>query len=131
MMMDAKDGMHLRDFTLENYREVKDLMEPAVRKRAFHVLSENERVLAAEKALKAGDLKNFGQLMNESHESLRVYYEVSSAELDWLVEAAQSTEGCYGSRLTGAGFGGCTISIMEASALEEYRSKHPSSPTAE
>ncbi len=123
MMTNTGDEFYLRDFTMDNYREVKDLMLPAVRKRAFHVLSENERVLNAEKALNSGDLKAFGQLMNESHESLRVYYEVSSPELDWLVAAAQSIEGCYGSRLTGAGFGGCTISIMESSAIDAYKAK--------
>jgi galactokinase len=123
IMSIKKNGKALRDFTKEDYDKYRDLLQPTVRKRAFHVISENDRVLEGEKALNAGNLKKFGELMNQSHGSLKTFYEVSSPELDWLVEAAQNTPGCYGSRLTGAGFGGCTVSIIEAAHVAEYKAK--------
>jgi galactokinase len=117
----TKEGESLRDFTLEEFNKVSKKMPEIIRKRALHVISENQRVLDAEKALKEGNLKEFGSLMNQSHESLKVNYEVSSPELDWLTETARSIPGCYGSRMTGAGFGGCTVTLIESSAIQAYK----------
>jgi galactokinase len=98
-------------------------------KRARHVVSENERVLASVAALRAGNVQRFGQLMNESHNSLRDDYEVSGPELDTMVELARATPGVLGARLTGAGFGGCCVALVTAeqasaaaaSITERYR----------
>jgi len=93
----------------------------STRKKCLHVVEENQRVLEAEEALRKKDLVTFGKLMNRSHESLRDLYEVSCPELDWLVKRAWETEGVYGSRLTGAGFGGCTVTLIEEDAIPLYR----------
>jgi galactokinase len=87
------------------------------------VVSENERVLEAEAALRRGDLTAFGGCMNRSHESLRDLYQVSCPQLDWLVDCARETPGVYGSRMTGAGFGGCTVTLLEEEAVMEYQRK--------
>lgn len=87
-------------------------------KRARHVITEIQRCLEAAVALENGDLMKFGILMNESHNSLRDDYEVSSPELDILVSAAREVEGVVGSRLTGAGFGGCTVTLLRKDAVE-------------
>jgi galactokinase len=94
-----------------------------VYRRCRHVISENQRVLDAADALRASDLECFGRLMYESHRSLQQDYEVSCAELDLLVEIASSCEGVYGSRMTGGGFGGCTISIVGSHAVEAFQQK--------
>ena len=78
--------------------------------------------MEAVKVLQAGDLERFGQLLNQSHESLRDDYEVSCREVDILVEIAREIDGTLGSRMTGAGFGGCTVSLVSTSALEQFRS---------
>jgi galactokinase len=111
----------LRDVTLEQLEQAKERLDPIVYCRARHVVTENARVLAAVAALKSGDLPRFGELMNESHESLRDDYEVSSPALDSLVAAAREVEGCLGSRLTGAGFGGCTVSLVRKDRIEAFR----------
>ena len=111
----------LRDVTVAQLEEhVADLPEP-VRARARHVITENERVMRSAEALDAGDLAAFGRLMNESHASLRDDYQVSIPEMDVLVEAAQRVPGCYGSRLTGAGFGGCTVSLVDRAAVGRFQ----------
>ncbi len=111
----------LRDVTIDQFHEHEaDLPEP-VRARARHVITENDRAERSAVALEAGDVAAFGKLMNESHISLRDDYEVSIPEMDTLVAAAQSVPGCYGSRLTGAGFGGCTVSLVEQSAVERFK----------
>ena len=89
-------------------------------KRAKHAVYENRRTLKAVEALKAGDITGFGQLMNGSHVSLRDDYEVTGPELDALVEAAWQVEGVIGSRMTGAGFGGCSVSIVENRAVDSF-----------
>jgi galactokinase len=97
------------------------LAEP-LRKRAEHVIYENLRVIAAVAALKKNRFEEFGKLMYESHASLAKHYEVSLPELDCLVEAARSVPGVLGSRMTGAGFGGCTVTLVrkeQAQALIE------------
>jgi galactokinase len=84
------------------------------------VVSENQRVLDAVKALRQSDLVLFGQLMNASHDSLRDDYEVTGTELDTLVEEARKVEGVLGSRMTGAGFGGCTVSLVHKDAIDRF-----------
>lgn len=89
-------------------------------KRARHVISENERVKRAHQAMLAGDLKTFGFLMNASHASLKVDYEVTGKELDTLVALAQRQKGVLGSRMTGAGFGGCTITLIQRECIDDF-----------
>lgn len=93
------------------------------RKRAKHAVYENQRTMRAVEALKANDVARFGQLMNESHISLRDDYEVTGIELDTLVEEAWKVEGVIGSRMTGAGFGGCTVSIVKDEAIDSFIEK--------
>lgn len=88
-------------------------------KRARHVVTEIQRTLDAAAALEKGDFRQFGRLMNESHDSLRDDYEVSSKELDSLVSAAREVDGVLGSRLTGAGFGGCTVTLLRRDAVDK------------
>jgi galactokinase len=99
--------------------EVEQLPEPLER-RARHVVSENERVLAAAEALRSGDVARAGELMNESHASLRDDFEVSTPELDLLVDLAARTECVIGARLTGAGFGGCTVNLVERDGVAGF-----------
>lgn len=94
--------------------------DKTVRRRAHHVVSENQRVLDAVKALRESDLVLFGQLMNASHDSLRDDYEVTGIELDILAEEARKVEGVLGSRMTGAGFGGCTVSLVHKDAIARF-----------
>lgn len=102
----------LRDVSYEELAQHRDLLSPTVFRRCRHVVRENERVFETVAALKAADLARVGRLMDESHESLRDDYEVSSLALDAMVEAMRSTPGCRGARLTGAGFGGCAIALV-------------------
>jgi len=99
------------------------LLPESTRKKCLHVVEENERVLEAEQALLKKDLVYFGKLMNRSHESLRDLYEVSCPELDWLVKRAWETEGVYGARMTGAGFGGCTVTLIDEAAIPVYQAR--------
>lgn len=111
----------LRDVTVEQFQaHAADLPEP-IRRRARHVITENDRTLRGAAALERGDVAAFGRLMDESHASLRDDYEVSIPEMDALVAAARRVPGCYGARLTGAGFGGCTVSLVERSAVERFQ----------
>ena len=111
----------LGDLTEEQFEEVKDAVKnPVCRKRAKHAVYENQRTIRAVAALKAGDLETFGKLMNASHVSLRDDYEVTGKELDTLVETAWKQEGVIGSRMTGAGFGGCTVSIVKEEAIDDF-----------
>ncbi len=110
----------LRDVTPAHLEANADLLPPVVHRRARHVVSEIERTLAAAAALERGDLPRFGALMDASHASLRDDYEVSIPELDALVEIARGLPGCYGSRLTGGGFGGSTVSLVAEGAVEGF-----------
>ena len=111
----------LGDLTEEQFEEVKDAVKnPVCRKRAKHAVYENQRTIKAVAALKAGDLETFGKLMNASHVSLRDDYEVTGKELDTLVETAWKQEGVIGSRMTGAGFGGCSVSIVKEEAIDDF-----------
>ena len=107
----------LRDVTPELFEANNDELTPIVRRRCRHVVAENQRVLDATEALKAGRLDRFGELMKASHRSLRDDFEVSCPELDLLVKLANATDGVLGSRMTGAGFGGCTVSIAHKNAI--------------
>ncbi|KHO63053.1 galactokinase [Thermoanaerobacter sp. YS13] len=112
---------NLSEITIEQFEEYKDLIpDEVLRKRAKHVITENKRVLDAVKALNDKDLIRFGELMIESHNSLKDDYEVTGKELDTLVEEALKLKGVIGSRMTGAGFGGCTVSIVKEDAVEEF-----------
>ena len=102
----------------EKYQSV--ITDDICRRRARHAVSENERTIQAVQALESNDLSRFGRLMNESHCSLRDDYEVTGNELDTMVEAAWETEGVLGSRMTGAGFGGCTISLVRTEAVDNF-----------
>ena len=113
----------LRDVTLADLENHRTQLTEVVYRRCRHVISENQRVLDAAQALRASDLNIFGRLMYESHRSLQQDYEVSSKELDLLVEIASSCEGVYGSRMTGGGFGGCTITLVSAHSVEAFQEK--------
>ena len=113
----------LRDVTREQLEQYGRDMPEVVYRRCRHVITENERVLAAANALERRDLKEFGRLMAESHRSLRDDYEVSSAELDLMVELAQPIEGVYGARMTGGGFGGCTVNLVAVEQRDEFRAR--------
>jgi galactokinase len=106
----------LRDVQPSDIEAAHGTMDNLLWRRAHHVVSENERVLEAVRVLESGDLERFGELMNQSHESLRDDYEVSSKELDTLVELARQQPGVLGARMTGAGFGGCTVNLVRADA---------------
>lgn len=107
--------------TEEQFEKVKGAVkDPVRRKRAKHAVYENQRTVKAVEALKTNDLNLFGKLMNESHISLRDDYEVTGKELDTLVESAWKVKGVLGSRMTGAGFGGCTVSIVKDDAVEYF-----------
>ena len=110
----------LRDVTASMLAESE--MAPLIRRRAEHVIEENERVELAVEALEAGEMAALGQLFAESHASLRDLYEVSSPDLDALVEIATAVPGVVAARMTGAGFGGCTVNIVERGAVDRLRS---------
>lgn len=111
----------LGELTEEEFENNKDLIKDEIRvKRARHAVYENQRTLKAVKALENNDIQTFGKLMNESHTSLRDDYEVTGKELDTLVELAWKHEGTIGARMTGAGFGGCTVSIVKRSLGEDF-----------
>ena len=111
----------LGDLTEEEFEQVKTaITDPVCVRRAKHAVYENARTIKAVEALEAGDVELFGQLMNASHVSLRDDYEVTGIELDTLVEEAWKIEGVIGSRMTGAGFGGCTVSIVKNEAIEKF-----------
>ena len=114
----------LRDISLADFKKYEDELPALTQKRCRYVIEENTRVLDAVSALKTRtdeSLGQFGRLMNASHKGLRDDYEVSCAELDLLTDLARSIEGVIGSRMTGAGFGGCTVSIVHEDALEAFR----------
>lgn len=111
----------LGELTAEVFEQVQEMIGSPVRvRRARHAVTENQRTIQAVDALKRGDLFEFGQLMNASHLSLKEDYEVSCKELDILVEEAWDIDGVLGSRMMGAGFGGCTVSIVENSAVNDF-----------
>jgi len=115
------DIQSLGELSIEEFNKSEKLIKNEInRKRAKHAVYENQRTIKAQKELMEGNLKEFGRLMNESHVSLRDDYEVTGIELDTMVEIAWNQEGVIGSRMTGAGFGGCTISIVKKDAVDKF-----------
>jgi len=110
----------LRDVSVEEFNRLAGKLPEEVSKRARHVVEEIERSIQAETLLEAGNVRRFGELMNQCHISLRDLYEVSCPELDVMVRVAQSLKGCYGARLTGAGFGGCTVNLVKRGMADEF-----------
>ena len=110
----------LRDVTLQQLQANRHLLPEVIYRRVRHVLTENERVLNAAKMMQTGDLPQLGHLLNLSHDSLRDDYEVSCSELDTMVAIARGQRGVYGSRMTGAGFGGCTISLVAEECAADF-----------
>ncbi|MBU1012437.1 MAG: galactokinase [Bacteroidetes bacterium] len=120
----SKEINNLSELSLKDFREIEHLFSnPVIKRRAYHIVSENYRVEESLKALKNNDLNMFGNLLNASHVSLRDNYEVTGLELDSLVNASLEVEGVIGSRMTGAGFGGCTISLVDKDCLDDFYKK--------
>ena len=111
----------LRDVTPQQLSSSAKAMPPVIYKRCLHVVEEIQRVLQAVECLRSDDLDEMGRLMSESHRSLRDLYEVSCSELDAMVEAAAGLPGYYGGRMTGGGFGGCTINLVASEQAEAFR----------
>lgn len=112
--------LELRDVSVADFRRHGDALPEPIRRRCRHIVTENERTLGAARALRAGDLAEMGRLMYQSHDSLRNDYEVSSPELDVLVELARRLPGVLGARMTGGGFGGSTVSLVQRESLAEF-----------
>jgi galactokinase len=112
----------LRDISVEEFNRFAGKLPEEVSKRARHVVEEIERSRQAEALLEGGNIRRFGELMNACHSSLRDLYEVSCPELDVMARVAQSLEGCYGARLTGAGFGGCTVNLVARERAQAFSS---------
>jgi galactokinase len=113
----------LRDVTAVEIESYRSLLPETVFRRCRHVINENARTLKAAGALSAGDSAEMGRLMSASHQSLRDDYQVSCRELDILVESAEAQPGVFGARMTGGGFGGCTVNLVERSSFESFREK--------
>jgi galactokinase len=111
----------LRDVSVTEFQMYEDALPEAVKRRCRHVITENERTLASAEALTSGDFETVGRFMLASHVSLRDDYQVSCKELDLLVEIASSIEGVAGARMTGGGFGGCTVNLVHRAALEKFQ----------
>ncbi|MBZ5753120.1 galactokinase [Metabacillus rhizolycopersici] len=114
----------LGDVSLEGWEKVRHVIkDDVISRRIEHVITENERVIEAMKALEENDINQFGRLMKKSHESLRDFYEVTGVELDTLFEEASKIDGCIGTRMTGAGFGGCNVSFVKEDAVDTFKAK--------
>lgn len=111
----------LADLSPEEFGKYENFLPQPVKNRTAHVVRECERVRKAVEAMKKGDIRLLGELLGQSHDSLSRLYEVTGRELDALAAAAQSHDACRGSRMTGGGFGGCTISIVETSGVEDFK----------
>jgi len=111
----------LRDVTIDEYKKYQRQLPEVIARRARHVISENYRVQTGVQALREGNFSTFGQLMIESHQSLKDDYEVSCTELDLLVDLALKQEGVLGARMTGAGFGGCTVNLIEKNYIGAFK----------
>jgi galactokinase len=110
----------LRDASLAELEACRDKMSPESFARCKHIITENSRVLAAREALLAGDLENFGKLMIEAHASMRDDFAASCPEVDTLVEIATCLPGCIGARITGGGFGGCTVNVVKTELTDKF-----------
>ena len=120
LKQDLPDIQSLRDVSVEQFNRFAAKLPELVSKRARHVVEEIERSKQAEALLEAGNIRRFGELMDQCHISLRDLYEVSCPELDSMARIAQSLEGCHGARLTGAGFGGCTVNLVAREQAEKF-----------
>ena len=116
----VKDITALAQLSVEEFNEVKHLLDGKVKDRAEHIVNECARVERAVEALKAGDIKTFGEILNQGHYSLRDLYEVTGIELDTLTEVSRMQDGCIGSRMMGGGFGGCTVSVVEKDKVQKF-----------
>ena len=112
----------LRDVSLEEFNVKSGKLENMIMRRARHIISENQRVLDAVAAMRVGDVRKLGILFNESHASLRDDFQVTNEALNQIVEAAQTHPACYGARMTGAGFGGCAVALMDGKQVEAFSS---------
>jgi galactokinase len=110
----------LRDVTMEQFHSRAAELDEVTRRRARHIISENDRTVQAAEAMRRGDAVTLGLLMNASHDSLRDDFEVSSDALNIMVQCAQAQESCYGARMTGAGFGGCAVALVRADAAQNF-----------
>jgi galactokinase len=110
----------LRDVSVAHFQDQADRLDDVTRRRARHVVTENERTLRASEAMRRGDAAELGQLMNASHDSLRDDFEVSSDELNAMVACAHRHQVCYGARMTGAGFGGCAVALVRADGVQDF-----------
>jgi galactokinase len=110
----------LRDLSVADLPKVSDLVDDVTYRRVRHVITENARTTEAASALQAGDTARVGSLMGESHDSLRDDYEVSSPALDLMVDIAKDQEGCIGARMTGAGFGGCAVALVDKTSVTDF-----------
>jgi galactokinase len=110
---------HLRDLSMQEFVRRAEGLDEVCRRRARHVLSENDRVLASVEAMRAGDAAAFGRLMNASHASLRDDFEVTNEQLDSMARIARAQPGCFGARMTGGGFGGCVVALVAREKAEE------------
>jgi len=127
---------HLRDVSMDEFEARASALDDVSMRRARHVLGENDRVLASVEAMRAGDAETFGRLMNASHSSLREDFEVTNEELDVMAEIARVQGGCFGARMTGGGFGGCVVALVErekmakveAAVVREYESETGRTP---
>ncbi len=122
----ALDAIRHRDPSVRNLASatpalVETIGDPTLKRRARHVVTENTRVIEAARALRGGDLPRFGALLSESHRSLRDDYEVTGLELDTIAAASLDAPGCAGARMTGAGFGGCALALVETDALGAFK----------
>lgn len=110
----------LRDVTLEQFEDQASQLDPIVRRRARHVITENARTLQAADAMRRGDAAALGKLMDASHVSMRDDFEISSDALNAIVDAARREPGCYGARMTGGGFAGCAVALVDAAEAERF-----------
>ena len=110
----------LRDVTMDRFRQSAYQLDAVTQRRARHVITENDRTLQAARAMRNGDAAELGRLMNQSHESLRDDFEVSSDALNAMVESAREHPACYGARMTGAGFGGCAVALIRGDAADDF-----------
>jgi galactokinase len=110
----------LRDVSVEQFQGMAENLDPTARRRAMHVITENDRTERAAEAMRRGDAVMLGKLMNESHESLDRDFEVSSPDLNAMVENARRHPTCFGARMTGAGFGGCAVALIDAKQADDF-----------
>jgi galactokinase len=121
ILMEADKLTYTESLVHADMEDLNVITDPTIRKRARHVVSENLRVKHAATALRMGDLHTFGRLMSASHQSMKEDYEVTGLEMDTLAETAQHIDGCLGARMTGGGFGGCAIALVQKSRIESFK----------